>query len=199
MGYVLQLKWNIFDICWTLMAFSPVLWCTKRSVTIIAVQKLLINESKKYGVLATYLLPIVLNLLISGEGKTQILRPQPRRWGGPLRCLALTLQNLWQITCDSDLDLGPSFPRWVTTSYFSLELFSWMHQNVRLFDVPALEIYCYLWWIKVVVFKKMSVSLTDYVIKPFLDLDDQPVVNGAQSSQKLDGIVWNMSANYIPL
>lgn len=40
-----------------------------------------------------------------------------------------------------------------------------------------------------VVFKKMSVSLTDYVIKPFLDLDDQPVVNGAQSSQKLDGIV----------
>ena len=79
MGYVLQLKWNIFDICWTLMAFSPVLWCTKRSVTIIAVQKLLINESKKYGVLATYLLPIVLNLLISGEGKTQILRAQHRR------------------------------------------------------------------------------------------------------------------------
>ena len=132
MGYVLQLKWNIFDICWTLMAFSPVLWCTKKSVTIIAVQKLLINESKKYGVLATYLLPIVLNLLISGEGKTQILRAQPRRWGGPLRCLALTLQNLWQITCNSDLDLGPSFPRWVTTSYFSLQLFSWMHQNVKL-------------------------------------------------------------------
>ena len=39
------------------------------------------------------------------------------------------------------------------------------------------------------VFKKMSVSLTDYVIKPFLDLDDQPVVNGAHSSQKLNSIV----------
>ena len=61
--------------------------------------------------------------------------------------------------------------------------------SVRLFDIPALEICCYLWWIKVVVFKKMSVSLTDYVIKPFLDLDDQPVVNGAHSSQKLNSIV----------